>query len=151
MSFAYRSDVLSDHRLKVSPLADPSAVISYIERQPISNPQPHREDTSPTQHQVSPEIVDNVVHQPTNTTCWCVHRPTNHHPAAGVVCPSSLAHACRATTSAQFAIGCNGMGENTAGGQPSTSSASSISRSTAAFISTNSICDFHTTTSPSTS
>ncbi|KAH6904361.1 hypothetical protein BKA70DRAFT_1193072 [Coprinopsis sp. MPI-PUGE-AT-0042] len=59
------SDVLSEHRLTVSPLADPSSVIWYTERyisHPASGP---------------PEIVENIVHQPTNTICWSVHRPTN--------------------------------------------------------------------------
>ncbi|KAG2005763.1 hypothetical protein CC2G_002141 [Coprinopsis cinerea AmutBmut pab1-1] len=59
------SDVLSDHRLTVSPLADPSTVIWYTERYisyPASGPA---------------EIVENIVHQPTNTICWTVHRPTN--------------------------------------------------------------------------
>ncbi|TFK27254.1 hypothetical protein FA15DRAFT_679087 [Coprinopsis marcescibilis] len=59
------SDVLSDHRITVAPLADPACVIWYTERylsQTSSGPA---------------EIVENLIHKPTNTICWSVHRPTN--------------------------------------------------------------------------
>lgn len=59
------SDVLSDHRVTVAPLADPSTVIWYTERY-IAYP-----NSGPA------EIVENIVHQPTNTICWSVHRPTD--------------------------------------------------------------------------